>query len=95
MEEGFFEALQSVINKYSIDNDVDCPDFIIAQFLTDQLENLKKAIKNRDQWANRISVGSQIARRLCMCPNGPFLPIGGWACERCGGIIVGAPELVK
>lgn len=41
MMENFKEELRSLINRYSIDNKLSTPDYILTDYLIQQLENLK------------------------------------------------------
>ncbi len=46
----FREELRSVINRYSMENGSDCPDFILAQFLHNCLLAFDAASLRRDQF---------------------------------------------
>jgi hypothetical protein len=52
----FQEAIEHLINKYSQDNGSDTPDFILAKFLYDTLENFNHAVTWREQWYSRPKV---------------------------------------
>ena len=53
MKEEFKKELQELINKHSIENMVDMPDFLIADLMCDHLEVLSIAHKKRDKWFNK------------------------------------------
>lgn len=46
----FKQALTTLINQYSKENDSDTPDFILAKFLTDTLKAFNKATNRREEW---------------------------------------------
>ena len=51
MDIKFFEhELTTLTNIHSVDNYLNTPDFILAQFVVDYLESFKKATKERDDW---------------------------------------------
>jgi acyl carrier protein len=43
-------ALENLINRYSIENESDTPDFILAQYLRACLDAFKVAVRERDRW---------------------------------------------
>lgn len=49
---GFQNEIQTLINKYSKENDNDTPDFILAEYLQSSLDNYSKTVKARDKWFN-------------------------------------------
>jgi hypothetical protein len=49
-EETFIEELRVLINKRSIENGSDTPDFILAEYLSDSLSAYQKAVKARDKF---------------------------------------------
>lgn len=49
----FKKELEELINSYSIENESDTPDFLLAQYLSDCLNVYKKAIKQREKWYGR------------------------------------------
>lgn len=53
METEFEKRLASLINEYSKENDSDTPDFILARYLNEVLQNFNAAIMDREQWYNR------------------------------------------
>ena len=46
----FQKELEQLINKYSLENDSDTPDFILATFLAECLDSFNVAVYNRDAW---------------------------------------------
>ena len=46
----FKSELESLINKLSIDNDTNTPDFILAEMIVDFVNNIAIKIKQRDEW---------------------------------------------
>jgi len=44
----FTEELRNLINRYSKENNSDTPDFILARYLENCLDNFKYAIRARD-----------------------------------------------
>jgi hypothetical protein len=49
-EPTFIEELQHLINRYSVENAGDTPDFILAEFIQNVLIDYAKAVKARDRW---------------------------------------------
>ena len=49
----FKEALQHLLNEYSLENGCDTPDFILAEYLTDCLTAFDNAVKHRSDWYGR------------------------------------------
>jgi hypothetical protein len=45
--------LRSVLNRYSMENTSDTPDFILAAYLLDCLEAFAKATGRREEWYGR------------------------------------------
>jgi hypothetical protein len=48
--ENFRKELESLINRHSMENGSDTPDFILAEYLTRCLENFDATTKRRDGW---------------------------------------------
>jgi len=46
----FQNELEALINKYSMENESDTPDFILAKYLAGCLKTFDDAIKARDGW---------------------------------------------
>lgn len=49
----FTEELEALINKYSMENGSDTPDFILAGFLTDVLFAFNNTMFAREHWYGR------------------------------------------
>lgn len=47
---GFRDALEVLINRYSVENGSNTPDFILKNFLVSCLEAFDAATNNRDRW---------------------------------------------
>ena len=56
----FEKELADLLNKYSLGNDCNTADFILAQFLQQIIEDLKLALEQRDDMHNSMGE-SQIA----------------------------------
>lgn len=50
IESQFLLALESLINRHSVENESDTPDFILAQYLRGCLDAWNKAVRERDRW---------------------------------------------
>lgn len=46
----FEKELESLLNRYSKENDSNTPDFILAEYLTGCLAVYNDALKKRDKW---------------------------------------------
>jgi len=53
METDFRKELEQLINKYSKENGSDTPDFILARYLENVLQNFDAAVNEREQWYDR------------------------------------------
>ena len=51
--ENFRKELEILINKNSLENGSDTPDFILADYLTMCLETFDKTLQAREQWYGR------------------------------------------
>jgi len=51
----FLSELEGLINKYSKENDSDTPDFILAKYLENCLNNFSEAVNAREKWYGRIN----------------------------------------
>lgn len=52
----FRDDLASTINRWSIENDSDTPDFMLADYVITSLQALAQAIDTREQWYGRPAV---------------------------------------
>jgi hypothetical protein len=50
----FKRELTTLLNRYSIENDSDTPDFILAEYILKSLEAFETATKIRDEWYGDI-----------------------------------------
>ena len=50
---GFREDLEHAINRLSMENGSDTPDFILAEYLADCLSAFDKAVSHRERWYGR------------------------------------------
>lgn len=46
----FMDELEALINKYSMENESDTPDFILAQYIGRCLDNWNQTTHQRDKW---------------------------------------------
>lgn len=53
MKTQFEFRLEELINEYSMENGSDTPDFILARYLKNCLENFDAAVKEREEWYGR------------------------------------------
>lgn len=51
--EGFRQELTSLINRYSLENLSNTPDFILADYLVDCLETYSQTVTKLDTWYGR------------------------------------------
>lgn len=47
------EELRSLLNRYSIDNELDIPDILLAEYILDHIETLKKMNQKVNDWYGR------------------------------------------
>jgi hypothetical protein len=50
----FKEELRDLINRHSLENGSDTPDFILTEYLIECLKNFNKITKKRSNWYNNI-----------------------------------------
>lgn len=50
MKSEFEIELEHLINRFSVDNDSDTPDFILAQYICRCLNSWNEAVRARDKW---------------------------------------------
>ena len=61
----FKKELEGLINKYSIENESDTPDFILAEYLMGCLKTFNDITKSRDRWYGvNLYPGCGVAARL-------------------------------
>lgn len=44
------KELEALVNKHSIENESDTPDFLLATLLSETLKTYAKVVKARDDW---------------------------------------------
>ena len=49
-KEGFQAKLETLINRYCLENGSDTPDFILAEYIADCLQSFDKAVARRTEW---------------------------------------------
>jgi len=49
----FEKELEHLINKHSLENESNTPDFILAQYLSKCLSNFNQAVQQRETWYKR------------------------------------------
>jgi hypothetical protein len=49
----FCKDLEHLINRYSLENGSNTPDFLLAEYLADCLEVFETSIQRREQWWGR------------------------------------------
>lgn len=49
----FRKDVENIINKYSLENNSDTPDFILAEYLSDCLKTFDKTINRREIYYGR------------------------------------------
>ncbi len=52
----FRDELETLINKHSIDNDLETPDHILADHVIRQLRTLKRTVSTRERWHGRKTI---------------------------------------
>lgn len=52
-EKTFIQSLRDLINSYSIENGSNTPDFILADYMRNCLENFEKSVNRREEWYGR------------------------------------------
>lgn len=53
MKETFRTDLQHLINRYSLENGSNTPDFILANYLCDCIASFNRIIQEREKWYGR------------------------------------------
>ena len=75
MKNEFKRQLESLINRYSKENESNTPDFILAKYLVGCLEAFNQATKEREKWYGRPEFESiDKDPRRAKCPD--FVPRG-------------------
>jgi hypothetical protein len=58
----FGKELESLINKHSMENTCNTPDFILTAFLLDCLQAFAKATNRREEWYGRGTAAPEAGR---------------------------------
>jgi len=53
---GFLKELENLVNRYSIENESNTPDFILARYLRECLVAFAVAVRERETWYGRPAV---------------------------------------
>lgn len=82
MDESDLKQLQRLVNKLSLENGSDTPDFILAQFLWDSLKAFEAATNTRDAyWGHKhwqTDPSSLVQPVTPHAPTGPFQLTPPW-----------------
>lgn len=54
MKTAFRAELEKLINRESMENGSDTPDFILAEYLSDMLEIFDRTVRAREKWYGRL-----------------------------------------
>ena len=54
-QDKFRKDIEQVINKHSIENNSNTPDFILAKYLIDCLQTFDEATKRREEWYDSVN----------------------------------------
>jgi hypothetical protein len=46
----FYDDLRALLNRYSVENESNTPDFILANYIQDCLDAYKRAVNRRESW---------------------------------------------
>ena len=65
MEDKFIKELETLINKYSMENDSNTPDFILAAYLNNCLKTFNTTLQRREAWYGRG--WKQKSKKECLC----------------------------
>ncbi len=67
-DESFRQELAALINRHSLENGSDTPDFILSQYVTDCLDAWDKGVARREEWYGRRTPGTTISTRTQAAP---------------------------
>jgi len=56
----FHLELTRLINRHSMENESNTPDFILANYLCECLEHFNAAVKERERWYGRANLGPSV-----------------------------------
>ena len=60
----FEQELAALLNAHGIDNRTDTPDYVLARFIESMVMLIGLAVRERDAWAGRPTLGDQIGQGL-------------------------------
>lgn len=78
----FHEELTDLINKYSIENESDTPDFILADYLVCCLTTYRTTVKGRDMWYGHSLWKDAVLEDAPQKPTPPSIDIRCEGCNR-------------
>ena len=55
----FLDALETLINRYSLENESDTPDYILAEYVANCLTTFSEAVRERDAWHSFVPFGAK------------------------------------
>lgn len=61
---GFYEEITQVINKHSMENGSDTPDYILATYLLDCLNSFNKAVNARERFFGRCKINKSTTETI-------------------------------
>ena len=64
----FSDQLKDLINRNSMENGSNTPDFILARFLTDAMEAFDRATNRRSEWRGETTTFGSAAEEICPEP---------------------------
>lgn len=59
MESNFRTELQDLINRHSMENGSDTPDFLLAEYLTRMLEVFDGIVSKRAKWYGHLDINGE------------------------------------
>jgi len=60
--EDFEDKLRELINCYSLENNSNTPDFILAKYMKTCLDAFHEGVKQRESWYGRVGDNDKIQR---------------------------------
>ena len=55
----FLDALANLINRYSLENESNTPDYILAEYIANCLTTFTEAVRERDAWHSFVPFGAK------------------------------------
>ena len=78
----FQKDLETLINRHSMENGSDTPDFILAEYLCDCLASFEVASCRRERWYGRGTQVKPAHDSDCATHNSPAAPAGPCDCSQ-------------